>query len=123
MTTSADVLDLVRRWSAAEEHNDAAGLDKILADDFVGVGPLGFVLTRPQWPVRFENGLVNRGFTVEEPQVRDHGAAAVVVGALNQQTTYGGHDNSGRFRLTASAVLVNEEWRLVSVHIGPGTGI
>jgi ketosteroid isomerase-like protein len=121
MTPSADVLDLVRRWAAAEEHNDAAGLDKVLADDFVGVGPLGFVLTRAQWLVRFENGLVNHGFTVEEPQVHDHGAAAVVVGALHQRTTYGGHDNSGRFRLTASAVRVNDELRLSSVHIGPLT--
>ena len=119
MTASTEVLDLVRRWTAAEEHNDAGGLDHVLADDFVGVGPLGFVLDRAQWLVRFDNGLVNRGFAVEDPQVHDHDAAAVVVGALVQRTTYGGHDNSGRFRVTLSAVRGHDRWRLASVHIGP----
>ena len=49
MTATNDVLDLVRRWAAAEQQNDAGSLDGLLADDFVGVGPLGFVLTREQW--------------------------------------------------------------------------
>ncbi len=40
------VLDLVRRWAAAEQQNDAG----LLADDFAGVGPLGFVLTRDAEP-------------------------------------------------------------------------
>jgi hypothetical protein len=58
-----DVLDLVQRWAAAEQENDAGRLEGLLADDFVGVGPLGFVLSRehprqrphrapaaPRWP-------------------------------------------------------------------------
>jgi hypothetical protein len=36
-----DALDLVQRWAAAEARNDAGLLDGLLADDFVGVGPLG----------------------------------------------------------------------------------
>jgi uncharacterized protein (TIGR02246 family) len=119
MTASTDVLDLVARWTKAEEHNDAGALDQVLADDFVGVGPLGFVLNRDQWLARFGNGLVNQAFTVEDPQVHDHGAAAVTVGALVQQTTYGGRDNSGRFRVTLSAVRGDDRWRLAAVHIGP----
>ena len=42
MTATNDVLDLVRRWAAAEQQNDAGQLDGLLTDDFVGVGPLGF---------------------------------------------------------------------------------
>jgi uncharacterized protein (TIGR02246 family) len=119
MTTTTDVLDLVTSWAAAEQGNDAEALEGLLADDFVGVGPLGFVLGRDQWQARFGNGLENRAFAVEDPQVRDYGAAAVVVGVLAQETSFQGADNSGRFRLTLVAVRPADRWLLANAHIGP----
>jgi hypothetical protein len=117
---SADgVLGLVARWAAAEEHNDAGLLDELLTGGFRGVGPLGFVLSRDQWLARFANGLVNRSFVIEEPQVRKYGTAAVVVGVLSQETTWQGGDNSGRFRVTLVAVRPGDHWLLANVHIGP----
>lgn len=117
--SATNVLDLVTSWAKAEEANDAAALDRLLAGDFVGVGPLGFVLDRDQWLSRFGNGLENRGFVVEDAQVRDHGTAAVIVAVLAQETSYRGGDNSGRFRLTLVAVRPDGHWRLAGVHIGP----
>ena len=119
MTATNDVLDLVRRWAVAEQQNDAGQLDGLLADNFVGVGPLGFVLTRGQWLERFGNGLQNRVFTVEDPQVHGHGSAAVVVGVDAQETSFRGGDSSGRFRLTLVAVRPADRWQVASVHIGP----
>lgn len=119
MTAPDEVLDLVTQWAGAEQHNDAGRLDGLLDHSFVGVGPLGFVLTREQWLVRFANGLVNRSFAIEDPQVRDYGAAAVVVGVLAQETSWQGNDNSGRFRITLVAVRPAERWLLANVHIGP----
>jgi hypothetical protein len=52
MTTaedSSDVLDLVHGWAAAERLDDVGLLDGLLAEDFVGMGPVGFVLIRDQW--------------------------------------------------------------------------
>jgi ketosteroid isomerase-like protein len=118
MTATTDVLDLVGRWTTAEQDNDAEALDKLLASDFVGVGLLGFVLDRDQWLARFGNGLENRAFAVEDAQVRDYGAAAVVVGVLAQQTSFQGRDNSGRFRLTLVAVRPADRWLLAGAHIG-----
>jgi ketosteroid isomerase-like protein len=118
MTATTDVLDLVRAWADAEQRNDAGALDGLLADDFVGVGPLGFVLDRQQWLDRFGNGLENRSFAVHDPQVRDYGSAAVVVGVLAQETSWQGTDNSGRFRLTLVAVRPADRWLLANAHIG-----
>ncbi len=59
---AAEVLELAQRWAAAEQHNDAGLLSGLLADDFVGVGAVGFVLTRDQWLGRFQGGLDNRRF-------------------------------------------------------------
>ena len=122
MTATNDILALVDRWAAAEQGNDAGQLDGLLADDFVGVGPLGFVLTRQQWLERFGNGLENRTFKVEDPHVHDHGSAAVVVGVDNQETSFRGGDSSGRFRLTLTAVRPADRWQVASVHIGPLQG-
>jgi ketosteroid isomerase-like protein len=119
MTPTSDVLHLVERWAGAEQGNDAEALDGLLADDFVGVGPLGFVLGREQWLGRFGNGLENRAFAVQDPQVRDYGAAAVVVGILDQETSFQGRDNSGRFRLTLVAARPADRWQLANAHIGP----
>jgi Domain of unknown function (DUF4440) len=119
MTATAELLDLVRRWAAAERDNDPGRLDEVLDGDFHGVGPAGFVLDRPQWLARFGNGLENRAFAVEDAQVRDYGTAAVVVGALAQETSFQGRDNSGRFRVTVVAVRPADRWLLANVHIGP----
>lgn len=118
-TGSTGVLDLVDQWTAAERDNDGERIDGYLAEDFVGVGPLGFVLGRPQWLGRFQAGLANRAFTVEEPQVHDHGDVAVLVGVLDQQNTWQGQDNSGRFRISLTAVRQAGRWLLASAHIGP----
>lgn len=114
----SDALDVVRQWTAAEAANDADRLDAVLARNFVGVGPFGFVLDRAQWMVRFRNGLENKAFAVEEPATYDHGDAVVVVGVLNQQTSWQGNDNSGRFRLSATVVRDGADWKLGSAHIG-----
>jgi len=119
MTAPDGVLDLVQQWAAAEQQNDAGQLDGLLAGDFVGVGPLGFVLTREQWLARFANGLVNRSFAIEGPQVRGYGAAAVVVGVLAQEMSWQGGDTSGRLRVTLVAVRSGDRWLVASVHLGP----
>jgi ketosteroid isomerase-like protein len=118
MTATTEVLDLVGAWADAEQRNDAGALDGLLADDFVGVGPLGFVLDRRQWLDRFGNGLENRSFAVEDAKLRDYGTAAVVVGVLAQETSWQGTDNSGRFRLTLVAVRPAGRWLLAGAHIG-----
>ena len=129
MSTSSDVVELLDRWAAAEQANDAAALETVLAADFAGVGPVGFVLTREQWLIRFGNGLHNDAFAVREPQVRDFGDAAAVIAVLEQQTRFGDQDSSGRFRLSLLVVREADQWRLAGVHIGmlqappvPGTG-
>jgi ketosteroid isomerase-like protein len=118
MSATSEVLELVERWATAEQGNDATALDGLLAGDFVGVGPVGFVLGRDQWLDRFGNGLENRAFAVEDAQVREYGTAAVVVGVLAQETSFQGADNSGRFRLTLVAARPADRWLLANAHIG-----
>jgi Domain of unknown function (DUF4440) len=43
---------LLSEWAAPEASGDTATLKRCLADDFTGVGPLGFTLSRQDWLAR-----------------------------------------------------------------------
>lgn len=112
--------DLIEQWTAAEATADTAALDALLADEFVGVGPLGFVLDKPGWVGRYEGGLAISALTVDDVSVREHDDLAVAVAVQTQEATYQGNPTNGRFRVTVVARR-HEGGRLVlSVHLsGP----
>jgi ketosteroid isomerase-like protein len=77
MTT--DIQEVLDTWTASERNGDAAALDDLLTDDFVGIGPVGFVLDKPMWLGRFEYGLRYDELALDEVDVHRHGDAAIVV--------------------------------------------
>ncbi len=69
--TDAEIRALLEEWVSAERAGDAPALDRLLADDFVGVGLLGFVLTKPQWLARYTGGgLKYDAFALDEARSR-----------------------------------------------------
>jgi ketosteroid isomerase-like protein len=118
--TRQQVIDLSQQWVAAELHGDTAFLDRTLTDDFVGIGPFGFMLNKQDWLQRYSNGLAYQMLALEDPQVRDYGAAAVLVGVQAQHATYGDQVMQGRFRITLIWVRQPEDWRLAGCQLsGP----
>jgi ketosteroid isomerase-like protein len=72
--------ELAQEWASAELRGDTALLGSAMTEDYVGVGPRGFTLTREQWLDRHEAGnLRYESFGLDEIQVRTYGDAAVVV--------------------------------------------
>jgi ketosteroid isomerase-like protein len=117
---ATQVLELGRRWAEAERRGDADALDALLHEDFVGVGPLGFVLDKRQWLEPRRNGdLKNSTFEWQDPSVRVFGDAAVVIGTQVQESTYQGRDASGRFRVTQVAARSGDHWSLAGMHLSP----
>src|SRR6184192_4101193 len=65
----------------AQVHADAAALERIYADDFIGVGPSGTVRTKPQVISDFTSGdLRFQSITTDDVRVRLYGNAAVETG-------------------------------------------
>jgi uncharacterized protein (TIGR02246 family) len=122
-TDTQQVLDLIQRWAAAELAGDIGAYGQLLTDDFAGIGPVGFVLTREQWAKRHLGDVRNEKFEVLDPHVRVYGdpADTAVVEAVQQQaTTAMGHDASGSFRLGLVAVRAGQDWRIAHVQLsGP----
>ena len=112
---------LGQRWADAELRADVTVLATLLADDFVAIGPRGFVLHREQWLDRYRSGsLKNEAFTWEDVSVRIYGATAIAVGIQTQRASFQGHDASGRFRLTQVMLHQADQWRIVHLQLsGP----
>ena len=77
MTTDID--RILERWTDAERRGDADRMDGLLADDFVGIGPVGFVLDRAAWLGRYGPGLTYDDLHLDEVAVHAHDGATLVV--------------------------------------------
>jgi hypothetical protein len=114
----SQVLDLGRRRADAESRGDADALEAVLADDFLLVGPLGFVLDKQQYLGSRRSGdLKHDSFAWEDVRIRLYGAMAVVIGSQTKRSTYHGRDTSGQFRVTQSAGCLDGRWKLVGLHL------
>jgi len=113
------ITDLAQAWASAEEHGDVDFLARTFTDDFVGIGPRGFMLTKEQWLGRYRaDALRNASFALDDVAVRVYGDAAVVTGRQVQQTQYRDpsgafRDASGQFRASLICVRHGGGWRIV----------
>jgi uncharacterized protein (TIGR02246 family) len=120
VTTRDAILGLVRRWIDAERSGDPEALAPLLAEDFMLVGPLGFMLDKPQFLGSRRSGdLKHESFTFDEVQLRVYGDSAVAIGTQTQKSTYQGRDASGRFRVTLIPVQQQQHWVLAGIHLSP----
>ena len=119
--------ELAREWAASELRGDTAFLGSVLTDDFVGVGPRGFTLTREQWLARHEAGnLKYESFGLDEVEVRLYGDAAVTVCRETAEGVYedenGRYDIHEQFRATLIFVKQRERWLLAGLQLSPILG-
>jgi Domain of unknown function (DUF4440) len=98
---------------------DAAFLGRVLADDFVGIGPRGFTLTREQWLARYESGDLRYENIDWDAQVHPYGDAAVVTGRQTQEGEYQDYDVRGQFRTTLVSVKQQGRRLLIGLHLSP----
>ena len=118
---------LVENWATAELRGDTDALGRILAKDFRGVGPRGFVLTRDQWLFRHASGnLAYTDFEWDEATVRVHGDTAVMVGRQMAGAVYQDgeirHEIRDQFRATLIFVEEQGRWLLLGLHLSPIAG-
>ena len=114
------ILELGRHWANAERAGDADALEQLLADDFLLVGPLGFMLDKTQYLGSRRTGdLTHESLAREDVRVRVYGDAAVAVGNQAQRSSYQGRDASGQFRVTQVAIRRGDRWMLAGLHYSP----
>lgn len=119
-------------WTRAECAGDVEKLEDLLADDFYGVGPLGFILPRPAWLARHRD-LSYQTFDLAEIQTREHGGAVIVTARNNTRGDHQGNPLPEALRATLVIVGDPGSPRLAAIHMSfiagtrgappiPGTG-
>jgi len=113
-----EVLRLAEAWTTAELRGDTAFLETLLTDDFIGIGPLGFMLTQQEWLARHRSGdLKYEAFNLDEVKVRVYNDAAILIGRQVQNAAYRGNPLPGQFRTTLVFVQQLEQWRLAGLQL------
>jgi uncharacterized protein (TIGR02246 family) len=101
----------------AQIHADAKALDRIYADDFIGVGPSGTVRTKPEVIADFTAGnLKFQSITTDEVQVRVYENTAVETGLSTMVGQDKGKVVPRDTRFTRVWVKQQGQWRLVANH-------
>ena len=118
-TNEQSLNKLAQDWAAAELRGDTAFLERTLADDFVGIGPRGFMLIKDDWLQRIKSGdLKYESLNWDEAKVRLYDKAAIVTGRAMQKVNYQGNVMEARLRTTL--VFVNQQgWQLAGLQFSP----
>ena len=101
----------------AQINADAAALDRIYADDFIGVGPSGTVRNKAQVIADFTSGSLKfQSITTDDVQVRVYGNTAVETGLSTMTGQDKGKTVPSDTRFTRVWVKQQGRWRLVANH-------
>jgi hypothetical protein len=113
--TIREVVDLERQAKEAAIRRDVSFVERTLADDYVGIGPLGAVVTKAD-TVAARKGAQLHYDSIEISQmvVRLYGNTAVVTARAEVKGSELGEDFSGPYRFTRVWVKRNGHWQTVS---------
>lgn len=106
------VLQLTRDWLAAEERHDRATLQRIIADDFQGIAPMGQTVFKEEiLPVE---GAQSGGLSIStsELKARVFGDTAVVTARGVQKS-----GEKRELRFTVIFVKRDNRWQMVAGHL------
>ena len=106
---------LLSTWATTERTGDVAGMDALLADDFVGIGPVGFVLDKAAWLARFDGGLHYDDLSLDEVSIHRHGDAAIAVAHQHAVGTARGNPTPPDTRVAFTIVRDGSELRIAGV--------
>jgi ketosteroid isomerase-like protein len=94
---------------------DTSALEQYLADDYIGINPLGMLVDKNQTLQSIKTGKVKySSITVKEERVRTYGDTAIYNGLAAAKVTLNGQDQSGDYRVTIVWIKQNGQWKRVS---------
>jgi ketosteroid isomerase-like protein len=112
------VREVQERFDEAERKADLETLRELIAEDFVSIGPRGFLLDKSQWIDRHRE-FAYQALDTSELDVRRYGDTAVVRDVQRNRATWRNQEVRADTRVTHVWVLLADRWQLVSIQFSP----
>jgi hypothetical protein len=110
---------LQQDFDDAELHADRERLKQLIAEDFLSIGPKGFVLNKDEWIGRHVH-FKYHALDTSEMDVRLYDKTAIVRDVQKNRATY--QDQTIQLTVRVSQVWVKQEdgeWRLAAIQFSP----
>jgi ketosteroid isomerase-like protein len=110
-----EIENLESQWRAAVMQNDVATVNRLLADDYLGINPDGTLETKADAVALQRSGTMKiSSIEPENIKVRVYGDTAVVTSRVDVQGHNGDRDVGGRYHYTRVYSHKSGEWKIVS---------
>ncbi len=117
----AEFAKIENQWAEADKTKDAVALGRLLADDWIYLGPVGSE-TKMQHLAALKAGTDKlESITLMDMKVRMFGNTAVVTGREHEKSSNGGKDTSGDYMWTDVFVNRHGHWLAVNSQDTPLT--
>jgi ketosteroid isomerase-like protein len=106
---------LEMQWRQAQLNNDVSVMDRLLADDYIGISSSGTIETKTEaLALRRAGTLHITSLDLNDVKVRVYGDTAVVTSSADLKGTNGARDISGEYRYTRVYNRRYGQWKIVS---------
>jgi ketosteroid isomerase-like protein len=111
------VLKVTQEWLVADERHDRTALNRIIADDFLGTGPMGTTVSKKDIIPREGTAADAHGLSIngQDIKVRVFGDSAIVTGRGVPKTP--GQEERGELRFTLVFIRRADSWQMVGAHL------
>ena len=111
------VLKATQDWLAADERHDRAALNRIIADDFLGTGPVGTTVSKKDIVPEEGTAADAHGLSIngQDIKVRIFGDTAIVTGRGVPKAR--GQEERAELRFTLMFVRRVDSWQMVAAHL------
>jgi ketosteroid isomerase-like protein len=120
-----EIENLESQWRTALVQNDVATINRLLADDYLGINPNGTLETKADALAQQRSGTVKiSSIAPDNVKIRVYGDTAVVTSQVDLEGRDGDRDISGRYHYTRVYSRRDGEWKVVSFEqsrITPGS--
>ena len=109
---------LQNEFDTAERHADTKTLKRLIADDFLSIGPKGFVLDKQEWIDRHVH-FTYQALDIDDIDIRLYENTAIVRNIQRNKASYKDEHVELGLRVSQTWVHKQEKWQLAAIQFSP----